>query len=516
MPLTEPTTQQTQVDEATPAAPEQAVPETAHSVKTRAISGVKVLAARTLISVLLRVVSSLSLAHLLFPRDYGVFGVAAYLTGLGLALSDVGLGGALIRQSEKPTASETFTVFWTQQAMTAVLVVGVIAASPWLVHAYHLSHPAALLLSAMAGGLFFNSLRVVPMMALERDLKYPAIARCELIENLAQTGSTIILALLGCGAWALAGGGLLRGLVGLACIWAASPWRPRGRFEFAIVRRLAKFGIPFQLNALAPTLLGGWMPLVVSRLLGVAAVGLVGWAVNISYVPMMLNGVLNRVAFPAYSRLQSDPEALAGYLRSSLRRLNALLGLAVPVFVLVSPALIPLIFGHRWTPAIILVQWFSLEIVLLTINSMLCAAQNAAGFAGDRLGIAVGTGLLRAGFGWAAVAHFGLAGLGPAVCLASAIELVVSTYAVVRRHPHLSVIWPEIFRPLLLSGGILALAEGTTLLLAGDAVWLRCLLALVVFLLLTALQDALSRQRVIATELRGLLRMLRPASESSR
>ncbi len=511
MPLTEPTTEDMPaVPES--AAPEQAAPETAHSVKTRAISGVKVLAARTLISVLLRVVSSLSLAHILFPKDYGLFGVAASLTGLGMMLSDVGLGGALIRQDTKPTANETFTVFWSQQALTAVLVVGVIAASPWLAHAYHLSSAAALLLSAMAGGLFFSSLRVVPMMALERDLKYPAIARCELIENLVQTGSTIILALLGCGAWALAGGGLLRGLVGLACVWAASPWRPSGRFEFAIVRRLAKFGIAFQLNALAPSLLGGWMPLVVSRLLGVAAVGLVGWAVNISYVPMMLNGVLNRVAFPAYSRLQSDPEALATYLRASVRRLNALLCLVVPVFVIVCPAFIPLIFGHRWTPAISLVQWFSLEIVLLTINSMLCATQNAAGYAADRLWVAVGTGVLRAGLGWAAIAHFGLAGLGPAVCLATAIELVLSTWAVVSRHPHLSVIWPEIFRPLVLAGGILALAEGVTLLLAGDAAWLRCLPALGVFLLLTAVQDMLSRQRLIATELRGLLRMLRPQS----
>jgi len=90
--------------------------------------------------------------------------------------------------------------------------------------------------------------------------------------------------------------------------------------------------------------------------------------------------------------------------------------------------------------------------------------------------------------------------------------LVISTWAVVYRHPHLLVIWPEVFRPLLLSGGILALAEATTLLLPGDAAWMQCLLVLGVFLFLTALQDALSRQRLIATELRGLLRMLRPAS----
>ncbi len=485
----------------------------AQSVKSRAISGVKVMALRTGASVLLRVISSLCLAHLLFPKDYGVFAVAAYLTGLSMFLSDVGLSGALIRQTEKPTADETFTVFWTQQAITAVLVAAVVAASPWLVHAYNLSHAAATLLSAMALGLFLNSLRVVPMMALERELRYPAIARCELIENLVQTGSTIGLAALGCGAWALAGGGLLRGIVGLICIWAASPWRPHGTFQFTIVRRLAKFGIAIQLNALAPTVLGGWMPLVVGRILGVAAVGLVGWSINIASVPMMLNGVLNRVAFPAYSRLQSDPEALAGYLRASVRRLNAILCLIVPVFVIVCPAFIPAIFGHRWTAAVVLVQWFSLEIVLLTLNSLLCATQNAIGCAADRLWVALGTGAMRAGVGWWAVAHFGLVGLGPAVCFVSFIELVVSTAAVVSRHSHMDLIWPEIFRPLLITGVILSVAEGAVFLLAGKATWVQSLSALSLFLLLTAVQDTLSRRRVMATELRALLRMLRPASE---
>ncbi len=488
----------------------------ARMVKSRAISGIKVMALRTGASVLLRVVSSLFLAHLLFPKDYGVFAIAAYLTGLGGFLSDVGLGGALIRQTEKPTADETFTVFFSQQSITAMIVATIIIASPVLVHIYGLSHAATVLLATMSAGLFFNSLRVVPMMALERDLQYSVIARCELIENLVQTGSTIALAALGCGAWALAGGGLLRGAVGLACIWAASPWRPRGTFRFDIVRRLAKFGIAFQLNALAPTVLGGWMPLVVGRLLGVAAVGLVGWATNIASVPLMLSGVLNRVAFPAYSRLQSDPEALVGYLRASVRRLNVILCLVVPVVVIVCPVAIPALFGHRWTAAITLVQWFSVEIVLLSLNGLLCATQNATGFAADRLWVALGMGTLRAGLGWWAIAHFGLMGLGPAVCAASFVELFISTWAVIVRHPHARPVWPEIFRPLLVSGAALAVAECVARLLVAGQTWLGLTQALAVlgtFVLLMAAHEAMSRSRVILTELRGLARMLRPVSE---
>ena len=76
--------------------------------------------------------------------------------------------------------------------------------------------------------------------------------------------------------------------------------------------------------------------------------------------------------------------------------------------------------------AVPLVQWFSLEIVLLNLNGILSAVQNALGYPGDRLGVAVGTGLLRWVFGYVGVRCFGLVGVGMAMCLVSSLELSLS------------------------------------------------------------------------------------------
>jgi teichuronic acid exporter len=483
----------------------------ATEVRSRALTGIKALGARTLASVLLRMVSSLTLAHLLFPHDYGVFGIASYITGLGLFLSDVGLGGALVRQSREPSRDETFSVFCSQQAITALVVFAVIATAPMLEHLYHLSGSATLLLHVMAFGLFLSSMRVVPMMALERSLKFPLVARCELIQNIAQTTGTITLALLHTGPWALAGGGLIGGTTGLICVWAASPWRPQGRFQWPIVVRLARFGLPFQLNALVPTIIGGWMPLVVGRLLGVAAVGLVGWATNIASVPMMFSGILNRVAFPAYSRLQSDPAALSHYVTTSLRRLSTVLCLLVPLMVIVCPVAIPLIFGKRWLLAIPLVQWFSVEIVLLTLNGILCAVQNATGFPGDRLGVALGTGLMRWGVGYAAIRWFGLRGIGPATCFVSSVELALSVYLVGHRHAACRNLAWSVAKPLLTMMVMLGSAVGLGWLLAADHSWLRAGIAAVLFLALFLTHGLMTGES--KAEWNGLVRMLRPTAK---
>ena len=484
---------------------------TSAAVKTRAVSGVKVLAARTLVSVLLRVVSSLVLARLLFPHDYGVFGVVSYITGLGMFLCDAGLAGALVRQHREPTRDETFTVFWSQQVLTALVVAAVIGTSPLLIHLYKLSPAALTLLVVMALGLFLSSLRVIPMMALERDLQFPVIARCELIENLAQTASTIGFAYLGWGAWALAGGGLVRGVVGLGCVWAASPWRPSGRFHFAIVKQLARFGVAYQLNAIVPSLMGGWMPLVVGRVLGIAAVGLVGWAGNIASVPMMLSGILNRVAFPAYSRLQSDPEALGRYLISSIRRISAVLCLFVPLVVIVCPVLIPALFRARWAPAVPLVQWFSLECILLTLTGIIASAQNATGRAGERLGVTVGFGALRWGLGYLAIARFGLGGIGPVVFSISLGELLLTSCLVQWRSGVCGPLVSEVFRPLLTLGALLALSLGIGLVTVHSDPLLRTAVSLMAFVALIVAREVATQGRLLTSELRALVAMFRPS-----
>ncbi|MGO8672021.1 MAG: oligosaccharide flippase family protein, partial [Capsulimonadaceae bacterium] len=149
-------------------------PDTHTVVKQRAITGAKFLGLRTAASLVLRAISSISLAHLLFPRDYGIFGVASYITGLGMFFGDVGLSAALVRNHREPTDDETTTVFWFNQLLTGAIVTALIIAAPGIVHASHLPGSACLMLVMMSLALFLSSFRIIPMMMLERRLKFPA------------------------------------------------------------------------------------------------------------------------------------------------------------------------------------------------------------------------------------------------------------------------------------------------------------------------------------------------------
>jgi O-antigen/teichoic acid export membrane protein len=482
---------------------------TTDEVKDRAQKGVFVLFARTLVSQGLRIVSALFLSRLLFPSDYGLFGIVAYATSLGAFLGDLGLSAALVHQSHEPTEDETSTIFWCHQALTAGIVATIILLAPSLVEGYALGANALPMVYVMALGLFLSSLRVIPLMALERRLAFPAIARAELIENLAQVATTIGMAALGFGAWSLAGGGLVRGVVGLVCIWWASPWRPRGAFRFSVVRRLLFFGLAFQLPPLVATLSLGWIPLVVGRVLGTDAVGFVNWATALAATPMMISAILNRVAFPAYCRLQDDPVGFAAYLRTSLRRLSAAFCLFIPLAVFAVPVAVPLFFGERWAPAVPLVQWFSMEAILTTLIGLLATAQNAGGRPWERLAVTVGVGVVRWSLGSFIIHHYGLTGIGPLGIFASLAELCVTAWLVARLNPALKGLMAEVVEPFVTVGLLLLGISIAVPYLVREGPWTQALTGAALFVGLFLLRERVPGPMPLVGELRTIRDIIR-------
>jgi PST family polysaccharide transporter len=487
-----------------------AAPEvTASEVKDRARRGVLVLAARTLASQGLRVVSALCLSRLLFPDDYGLFGIVAYAATLGAYLGDLGLSAALVRQSREPTAEETSTIFWGHQALTAVVATLVILLAPQLVEGYALGTQALPMIHVMAGGLFFSSLRIIPLMALERRLAFSVIARAELIENVAQVITTISLAALGFGAWSLVAGGLVRGAVGLVCIWHASPWRPRFLFHGTVMRRLLGLGLAYQLPPLVAAFTAGWVPLVVGRFLGKDAVGFVNWAWALASTPMMLSAILNRVAFPTYCRLQDDPVGFADYLRTSLRRLSATLCLLIPLAVFAVPVAVPLLFGERWVPAVPLVQWFSMECILATLIGLLATAQNAGPRPWERLAVTVGVGVSKWALGTWLIHRFGLMGIGPLGVTVGLGELWVTAWLVTRINPALLGLVAEVVEPFITVGLLLLGASLAVPYVVREGLWSQALAGVALFSGLFLLRERLPGPVPLVAELRTILGLVR-------
>lgn len=396
----------------------------AEQVRSRVITGAKVLGFRTGISLVLQLVSGVALSHLLIDSDYGLFGVVAVVAGLGGYFSDFGMGAALVQQNREPTEDEMTTVFWCQQVFTGGVIAAILIAMPWLLPLYKVPGSAAWLLIAMTLGLWLSSLRVVPVMSMERKLRFEAQAGCEMFENVVQVVATITLAALKMGAWSFVAGGLIGRAGGLAAIWYASPWRPRGRFDIKTARHLLTRGLAFQINSVLPTLLSFPIPMLISNRLGYSNLGLLNWANRLASAPMMLSSILNRVAFPAYSRLQEQPEELGRLSGTVVQRLGMLLSLVAAPLVIVAPVFIPVIFSRQWTDATPLFQFGLLNAVVEVQLGLLAQTLSASGHINRLVQIQIASGVFRLIVLAGCISAFGIVGAASAAYFASLAVLI--------------------------------------------------------------------------------------------
>src|SRR5205085_8698756 len=96
--------------------------------------------------------------------------------------------------------------------------------------------------------LFFSSLKSVPSVLLERNLKFNRLVIPEIVETLAFNILAVVLAWQGYGVWSFVIAVLVRGIIGTILIYILAPWPIGFRIKKSSIRNLFSFGLPYQLN----------------------------------------------------------------------------------------------------------------------------------------------------------------------------------------------------------------------------------------------------------------------------
>lgn len=488
-----------------------------NTIQGKAVHGARILGLRTVISIILRFVSSLTLARLLTHEDYGVFGIISGIIGIGLFLCEFSLNILLIVQKDEPDADETATVFWLQQAITMFFISVVVLASSLILRLYHVEQAYIPMLCVGVAGILPATLRSVPGAMMERHLHFDPGARAEIGEQIVQIIFSISLAVAGYGAWALMISFVAARITGMLVIRAYSDWSPKGRFQWSIARQMIKKAVPFQANQVVYIAIAGLTSLVMARSIGVAAVGLVAWAFNIASAPTLMVNMLQRIAFPAMSRLQEDASEVGRVTGRTARRTVTLMGLLVSPIAIVSPFFLPLVFGEQWRPAVGLFQWNISEIVLTTALGMLAQAMLAMGFSKHRTIILGISGVARIGFLYFGILLFGVNGIAAGSYCGALVELVVLTFYVRRKIDGSETIWQDVFVPIVrLQGALLVTMLIGHYLLPHNLHPLGNTIAqLILFIILVAGPDFLSARRPIIAEVTGIWNMLRARQVAS-
>ena len=361
------------------------------AIKRRSVSGIIAVSFRNFFLQIIAVVANFLFGIFLLPSEYGIFFGVSAIIDFFVIFSDVGLAAALIQKKDSLTRRDLSTTFTIQQILVVVLVGLALFLSSPIGRFYNLSHEGINLFRALALSLMLASLKTIPAIRLERRLKFSKLVIPEILENLSFYSVAVFLAIQGFGVTAFTWAVLVRGVIGVISIYFLSPWRPTFSIDSQVIRQLLSFGAPFQVNSIIAFIKDKLLIAYLFKILSPTQVGYIGWAQKWSHYPLQLiMGPVNKVAFPAYSRLQNQTNLLKNAIEKALFFISLLLFPLVLGLIAVAPAFIRVFSRYsQWQPALPSLSLFGIAVLWSSISTTLTNTLSATGHINTNLKLMV-------------------------------------------------------------------------------------------------------------------------------
>ncbi len=295
-------------------------------------------------------ISTVALARILTPADFGLVAMVTAITGLGQAFADLGLSEATI-QREEISHKQVSNLFWINVALGLALMLVTAALAPVLAWFYHEPRLKAITL-VLSLTFLIGGLRVQHDALLRRQMRFRSLAFRDITSNVIAVPAAIALALGGAGYWAIVALPLIANVSQMALSWFMAGWLPGPPNREGEVRSLIVFGgnvavsyLIYNVNQSADSVLIGWY-------WGAGPLGLYSRAYNLLMMPVRQLGAPARsVAVPTFSRVQGDADLFARYY---LRAVNLIMWISAPIFgflfVTAAPVIV-LVLGSKWREA---------------------------------------------------------------------------------------------------------------------------------------------------------------------
>ncbi len=330
-------------------------------------------------TLLINFISSMVLARLLSPNDYGCIGMLMIFVTLSQAFVDGGFASALI-QKHNPTQTDLSTVFiWN--VLLSICLYGIIyLAAPFIARFYNIPLLGRVL-RVMGLSLIINSFSIVHVAILQIQLQFKALAIRDIVSNLLSVILTIILAYRGFGVWALVAQILSVGFFKSIILWITCDWRPGFSFSLKAFKALFRFGgfmfLTNILNAIGNNIQG----LLIGRYATAVDMGYYSQGKKLSDVASTgFSSVVEQVAFPVMSGFNADSPKSAG---SVLKRyLTTVAFFVIPLMlflVLVSVPVITIVYSRKWLPVVPYFNLLCVAGIFLSLQAILQSSLAAKG-----------------------------------------------------------------------------------------------------------------------------------------
>lgn len=325
-------------------------------LKAKVLKGTAIMFAARMAGQLLGLASTMALARLLVPEDFGLVAIATSIFFIFSTVLDMPVGTALIQMKE--VQKSDYDTAWTLNLLRGVIVAALMLAVAW---------PASLifedprlfgLIAALAAYPILLSLRNSNFERFVRELTFHPEAWVDFATKVSALVVGVTVAWFTRSYWALPIGMMASCLTSIALTYILRPELPS--LSLKGFRKFISFSIWLTFSNILDNLWTTLTTLFMGRMLGPAIVG--AYSVG-AQLGERLDGVLvapaERALFSGFSSIQDQPERLRHAFLQSLRLTAAVILPVCAGISLLAEPIVAVLFGANFKAAVLPVMFIA-------------------------------------------------------------------------------------------------------------------------------------------------------------
>jgi PST family polysaccharide transporter len=334
-----------------------------------ATRGAAMLGASQAVRIVTSFASSIFVARLLTPADYGVVAMVAPVMGFILTFQNLGLNQAVVQRRDLDPR-QINGIFWVNSLATIAIALVFVLIAPFVGQFYGDPRVVGLMavsgLTVLAGGISSQHIAL-----LNRHMRFGAISVVE--TAIAVTGliATLVFAWWLRSYWALFLGSLVGISIGSAIAWRSERWRPSlRRLDLGATRPLLSMGADITGFNLLIFIGRNLDNLLIARWWGASQLGLYDRSYRLMLFPLQsLNQPLSKVMLPALSRSRDRPAAFRSMYLLAVRALVLAIVPGAVALSACSTTAIVLLLGDQWQGAGPIFAWLGLTAAIQPVSN---------------------------------------------------------------------------------------------------------------------------------------------------
>lgn len=311
-------------------------------------------------------------ARLFNPKEFGIIASIQVFVIFFQMLADVGIGPAIINE-------DNFESNKRDGIFTVTTIIGLLLAILFFIFSYALNsfygeYEYQDIAVFVCVAIFFNSLNIIPMTAMNKDAKFIHLAIVDIIVECLSLAVVYMLYIQEWGVLALAARATVQGVGKFLLTWCLSTKTSIGRVRLGTELHHIKSILAFSLYQFGFNVVNYFSRnldnILIAKYFGMASVGIYEKSYQLMRYPLMITTFAMAPAIqPILTNVRSDKSKVIREHNQLTARLFAL-SLPISLFIFVnSHNIILFLFGEQWLAIEPLIQIFALTVPIQSVAS---------------------------------------------------------------------------------------------------------------------------------------------------